>query len=60
VRKAQREGVAVIVSGASTAIRRALNTHGVDSPLVTFEPTVEAAIAAARDSGVLARAKISV
>ena len=29
VRKAQRQGVAVIVSGASTAIRRALNTHGV-------------------------------
>jgi SulP family sulfate permease len=58
--KAQRQGVAVIVSGASPAIRRALNTHGVASPAVTFEASVELAIAAARASAVRARAKFPV
>jgi SulP family sulfate permease len=58
--KAQRQGVSVIVSGASLAIRRALNTHGVASPVVTFEASVDLAISAARASAVLARAKFPV
>lgn len=47
VRKAQRHGTAVIVSGASPGIRHALFTRGVRPPLVTFERHVEDAVATA-------------
>jgi SulP family sulfate permease len=46
-RKAERKGVAVLISAASREVRESLNSHGVRSPAVRFEPTLEDAFAAA-------------
>ncbi|MQX35058.1 SulP family inorganic anion transporter [Roseospira navarrensis] len=44
-RKAQRNGVAVYLAGASPGVRRDLLTHGVRQPLVHWSPSVEEALA---------------
>ena len=49
-RKAERKGVAVLISAASREVRESLNAHGVRSPAVRFEPTLEDAFAAAHAS----------
>jgi SulP family sulfate permease len=46
--KARRSGVAVIVSGASEAIRATLEAHGLTLPAVGFAADVDAAVVAAR------------
>jgi len=46
-RKATRQGVFLFVSGATPAIRRVLLAHGVQPPLVRFEPNLTDALAAA-------------
>lgn len=43
--KARRRGVRLFVTGASDEIRRALQTHGVRPPSVTFSRSVEEALA---------------
>ncbi len=43
-RKADRARVRVVLSGASTGVRRDLLTHGVRPPLVTFASTIEEAV----------------
>jgi sulfate permease, SulP family len=43
-RKAERHGVLTFASGATEATQRLLEQHGARSPLVRFEPTLEAAI----------------
>jgi len=48
VAKARKHGVAVFVSGASQAIVRTLQGHGVKAPAVGFAPTIDAAVVAAR------------
>src|SRR5690606_24865661 len=45
--KAARHGVLTISAGATVATQRLLERHGAKSPLVRFEPTLEAAIATA-------------
>lgn len=47
-RKAARGNVRVLISGASEAIRELLVAHGVREPLVSYEETLEGAVAAAR------------
>jgi sulfate permease, SulP family len=47
VRKAQRHGVSVFISGASPSIRRALLTRGVKRPAARYKPDVDAAVMAA-------------
>ena len=49
--KARRRGVAVYLSGASPALRRALLAHGARPPLVRYARSVEAALAGARRRG---------
>ena len=49
--KARRQGVAVYLSGASPALRRALLAQGARPPLVRYAASVEAALAAARRRG---------
>jgi SulP family sulfate permease len=46
--KARRSGVVVFVSGASQAIVRTLQGHGIKAPNVTFAPTIDAAVVQAR------------
>ena len=43
-RKTARHGVALLISGASPAVRRSLLTHGVRPPEVVFEPRLDDAI----------------
>ncbi|MCF3627841.1 SulP family inorganic anion transporter [Thalassospiraceae bacterium LMO-SO8] len=47
-RKAQRQGVAVILTGVSDSVRRDLTNHQITAPLVAFEPTIDAALAKVR------------
>ena len=47
-RKAARHGAILFVAGASPAIRRVLQAHRVQSPLVQYEPSVADALASAR------------
>ena len=47
-RKAEKRGVALLISAASPKVREALSTHGVRSPAVGFEPSINDAFAAAR------------
>ena len=46
-RKARKGGVALLISAASPEVRESLASHGVRSPAVRFEPTLEDAFAAA-------------
>ena len=46
-RKAQRSGVRLLISAASPAVRKTLAAHGIRAPEIPFEPSVEAALAAA-------------
>ena len=52
--KARRRGVAVYLSGASPALRRALLAHGARPPMVRYARSVEAALAGARRRGQIA------
>lgn len=45
VARAQRNGVEIVLTGASTDIRRALAVHGIVPPAVTIVATIEAALA---------------
>ncbi|UTW51784.1 SulP family inorganic anion transporter [bacterium SCSIO 12827] len=47
-KKAQRQGVAVILTGVSDSVRRDLSNHEITPPLVTFETTIDAALAKVR------------
>tara|TARA_R110000772_G_scaffold73216_8_gene160026 strand:- start:82556 stop:84277 length:1722 start_codon:yes stop_codon:yes gene_type:complete len=47
-RKAQRQGVAVILTGVSASVRRDLANHKITTPLVAFETTIDAALAKVR------------
>ena len=47
-RKAQRQGVAVILTGVSASVRRDLTNHEITPPLVAFETTIDAALAKVR------------
>ena len=49
--KARRRGVAVYLSGASPALRRALLAQGARPPMVRYARSVEAALAGARRRG---------
>jgi SulP family sulfate permease len=49
--KARRRGVAVYLSGANPALRRALLAHGARPPLVRYARSIEMALAAARRRG---------
>jgi SulP family sulfate permease len=49
VRKAKRSGVTVFITGASTDIRRTLETHGVAEPPAIFRPSIETAVREARN-----------
>ncbi|MCF3935732.1 SulP family inorganic anion transporter [Acuticoccus sp. M5D2P5] len=44
--KAKRQGVALILTGASAAVRKALEAHGLTPPFVRYEASVELALAA--------------
>ncbi len=46
--KAQRQRIALFLSGASPAVRRVLLIHGARPPLVTYTRTLEDAVARAR------------
>jgi SulP family sulfate permease len=46
-RKAARRGVNVVLTGTSSDIRRELTAHGATHQLVTYERTLELALAAA-------------
>jgi SulP family sulfate permease len=48
VRKASRQGVRFIISGASPDARKMLETHHVAEPHVMFQPNMKAAFAAAK------------
>ncbi|SDF85837.1 SulP family inorganic anion transporter [Thalassobaculum litoreum] len=45
VARAKRNGVEIVLTGASDDIRRALAVHGIAAPAVTMAPTIEAALA---------------
>ena len=45
VARAKRNGVEIVLTGASADIRRALAVHGIAAPAVTMAPTIEAALA---------------
>ncbi|MEI9983680.1 MAG: SulP family inorganic anion transporter [Aliidongia sp.] len=49
VRRMDRRGAAVFVSGARPAVRHVLVTHGLKPPQVRYKPNIEVARAAARD-----------
>ena len=55
-KKAQRQGVAVILTGVSASVRRDLTNHEITPPLVTFETTIDAALAKVRGETVAAAA----
>jgi SulP family sulfate permease len=46
-RKAHRSGVLLLISAASPAVRKSLAAHGLKPPDIAFEPSIEAALAAA-------------
>lgn len=48
IRKAERRGARVFVSGAGKSVRHLLVAQGVRPPRVRFRPTLEAALASAR------------
>lgn len=48
--KAQRAGMALVLTGVAPPIRHVLWTHGLRPPLVRFEPTIEDAVAVHRAS----------
>ncbi|MDP3895173.1 MAG: SulP family inorganic anion transporter, partial [Mesorhizobium sp.] len=48
VRKAERSGVRVFITGAAPQVRRMLFTHGVRPPHVRYKATIEAAVRQAR------------
>jgi SulP family sulfate permease len=50
VRKAERNRVRLMITGASRPIRRVLLTHGVRPPRVRYAPTIDDALGAARAS----------
>ena len=54
--KARRRGVAVYLTGAKPALRRALLAHGARPPLVRYGPSVEVVLAAARRRGQIGEA----
>ncbi len=47
-RRAQRSGVLMLISGASSAVRQSLQTYGVRSPHVTYEVSLDEAVETAR------------
>jgi SulP family sulfate permease len=47
--KANRRGIEVLISGASKPVRRSLLQHGVRRPVARFMPSLEDAVAAARE-----------
>jgi SulP family sulfate permease len=53
-KKAQRQGVAVILTGVSDGVRRDLTNHQITPPLVAFEPTIDAALAKVRGAAAAA------
>ncbi len=55
-RKAQRQGMAIYIAGASPGLRREFLTHGARPPLVRYAPTIDAALASARRRGLLGQA----
>ena len=55
VRKASRNGARVHLAGAPAAARKILGAHGVEPPRVSFETSLEAALAAARAEAEQAR-----
>ena len=55
-KKAQRQGVVVILTGVSDSVRRDLTNHEITPPLVTFETTIDAALAKVRGETVAAAA----
>ena len=46
VRKGEKNGARVIISGAAPSVERALASHGLREPRVTLKPTVAAALTA--------------
>ncbi|MEP2544886.1 MAG: sodium-independent anion transporter, partial [Alphaproteobacteria bacterium] len=50
-KKAQRQGVVVILTGVSDSVRGDLAAHGITPPLVAFEPTIDAALTKVRGDG---------
>lgn len=46
-RKAERSGVSLLISGASSAVRQSLLSYGVRPPTVTYEQSLDDAIATA-------------
>lgn len=48
VRKAREQGAAVRISGARPAVRRVLRSHGVRSPQIRYNATIDDAVLAAR------------
>jgi sulfate permease, SulP family len=46
VRKTERSGARVIISGAAPSIAQALASHGLCPPRVEFQPSVAEALAA--------------
>ena len=50
LRKAQRQGVALYVTGASVGVRRELLTHGVREPSARYRESVEAAVSEIRQA----------
>lgn len=60
VRKAERRNSSVYISGARSAVRRVLFTHGVRPPRVRFKPTLAAALQSAhKEADKAARGKPS-
>jgi len=57
-RKASRSGVSLLISGASSAVRRSLLSHGLRPPGVTYARTIDDGIAAAHQM-VMARNQVS-
>jgi SulP family sulfate permease len=49
-RKTRRNGVPLVISGASAAIRRMLATHGLRPPDVPFEDTLDLALVRAQEA----------
>ncbi len=49
--KAHRQGVAVYLTGTTQALHRQLASHGAHPPLVQYAPSIEAALATAREAG---------
>ena len=51
MRKAERRGIGVYITGASAAVRRDLIVHGLKPPLVHYKSTIALAKEAARGTG---------